>query len=94
MRRRARPFEVPIGNDGEVVVLAAHMLEQPPGVSITFADVHNAIDRVTDTFNELSMLVDNKTWHFPAAVTGDWRLPFRRPIFDPYPPDPWSKDDE
>jgi hypothetical protein len=72
---------------------AAHMLEQPPGVSITFADVHNAIERVTATFNELSMLVANKTWHFPAALTRDWKLPFRQPIFEPYPPDLWAKDD-
>ena len=72
---------------------AAHMLEQPPGGSITFADVHSAIDRVTATFNELSMLVTNKTWHFPAAVARDWKLPFRQPIFEPYPLDPWSKND-
>lgn len=55
----------------------------------TFKDLDDAIDVLGELFKHYSILVDGKGWVFlEPAIQGDWKAPFRKPIFESIPP-PW-----
>lgn len=67
--------------------VVAHMVEEPEPASLTFADLHDAIDQVSEAFNDLALLLTASTWFFEVTVQEDWKAPFRQWLFQPFPED-------
>jgi hypothetical protein len=65
--------------------VVAHIAGAGPAVSITYVDLHAAIDRLGEAFNDLSILLTASEWVLTPKVQDDWRLPFRQPLFPPHP---------
>lgn len=63
--------------------MVAHMLDRP--AHTTYGEIHTALETISEVLRRYYILLTATDIDLVPSIAGDWRRPFRAPLFDPVP---------